>query len=142
MVRAALIYLRLGKIREARDLGGVTLYVLAATGDSAQVRAKLRALDSLRPIPQGQKAYALLGLRDTAAALTALERATDGGEMWYSGIPTKDAMYASVRGSRRFEALLRRIGLDPDAARGSRGRTSLGARATSVSGTRVATKST
>jgi serine/threonine protein kinase/tetratricopeptide (TPR) repeat protein len=111
--QGTLIYLGLGKLREARALGGRSLYMLAVTGDSAQVRARLGALDNARPMSEGQRANALLGLHDTTAALTALERATDAGDMWYSSEPTTDPMYASVRGTRRFEALLRRVGLDP-----------------------------
>jgi hypothetical protein len=54
-----------------------------------------------------------MGLRDSAAALTALERATDEGENWTSYHAASDPMFASVRGTRRLEALLRRVGLDP-----------------------------
>jgi serine/threonine-protein kinase len=85
------------------------LYVLGASGDSTAVRAQLNSM----PPMHYTTALAMLGLRDSAAALTALERATDAGDLWTSRHATNDPMFASVRGTRRFEALLRRVGLDP-----------------------------
>ena len=117
---SAVIRVRDGRYRQALELnaGGPTgLYARARSGDTAGVMARLAAIDSMRPrfsLQQSERAFAMLGLRDSASALAALERATDAGEIWHSFNPVNDAMFASVRGSRRLEALLRRVGLDPD----------------------------
>jgi TolB-like protein len=113
----AMIALRAGRYREAQLLARNSfpwneLYVLAATGDSAGVAARLRVLDKTR-FPELTRAYAMLGKGDTAAALTFLERSTDAGEIWFSLQPANDPMFESIRGSRRLETLLRRIDLDP-----------------------------
>ena len=107
----ALIRTRDGRYREALVQKHIlaSTYVLAASGDSVGLRARQ---DSMQ-IPWVGRAYTMLGLRDSAAALTALERATDAGENWTSFFAANDPMFASVRGTRRFEALLRRVGLDP-----------------------------
>lgn len=56
-------------------------------------------------------AYAYLGVGDTAAALTQLERGIDAGEMRPSYYPLSMHMFDSVRQSARFAALMQRVGL-------------------------------
>ena len=95
---------------------GTTEYVLAKSGDTALARQRLRALDAMRPQPwqaETRRANAYLGLGDTAAALSAFERATDDKVPWAAFNGVFDPMYDSIRRSERFQALIRRIGLRP-----------------------------
>jgi tetratricopeptide (TPR) repeat protein len=118
----ALVLLGAGRVQEAHHLilraaprNPLVLYVLAATGDRATALERLRAVESTRPPPpllHTARAFAMLGLRDTAQALDALERATDAGEIWFwgSGSPS-GPLLAGIRKSARFQALLTRVGL-------------------------------
>ena len=92
---------------------GVAGGVYAQVGDRV---AAQRILRSLRSSPglwftQTGIAYTALGLGDTAQALTALERATELGEIWPCFVPVTHMQFDSVRHSARFAALLRRVGL-------------------------------
>ena len=106
---------------EARELAlrgaaAANGYVVAKSGDPEATRRLLKQLDATSPrllLAQTQRAFDYLGLGDTASALTALERATDGNEFWPLVYPPTDPMYASIRGTARFRALLRRVGLPP-----------------------------
>jgi serine/threonine-protein kinase len=55
---------------------------------------------------------AFLGAGDTAQALTAMERAVAAGEPFVINLSLVDHLYDSVRGSARFAALVRRVGLE------------------------------
>jgi eukaryotic-like serine/threonine-protein kinase len=112
---------------EARDSAGArnlvtrmspvnpkTLYVLAATGDTAIALGRLRELERLRPsgwLTAMTRAYVMLGMRDTTRALAALEQATDANEFWPSYGSVFDPMFDPIRSSARFHALLRRVNL-------------------------------
>lgn len=127
-VLGALVRLRDGRLAEARALvtgvvnsNAVIYYVLAASGDTATALARLRALESERPRPSTvatARAYTMLGLPDTAQALAALELATERHEIWPSLQPTSDPIFNSVRGSARFAAILRRVGIPTNAGAG------------------------
>ena len=91
-------------------------YVAAKSGDPEATRRRLMQRDAQTPQPwwaNTDRAYDYLGLGDTASALAALESATDGKEPWQLLYPSGDPVYASIRGSRRFGILLRRVGLAP-----------------------------
>ena len=117
----AMLLLRLHRDAEARQLvqdaplfEPYSLYVLAATGDSAKVRQRLATLsESGNPFaaPGTAQAYALLGLGDTARALDALERAIDRREVWPNISPVALPVFDAVRDSPRFRAMLKRAGL-------------------------------
>jgi len=116
-----LIRLAVNRPSEARTLVDrspraflINEYVIAKTGDSATARQRLADVEAQSPRPwltESRRAFAYIGLGDTAAALSALERATDLGEIWYvmSGLP--DPMFKPLHHSPRYHALLRRIGL-------------------------------
>ncbi len=90
------------------------LYVLAATGDRATALGRLQVLESTHPPPphvHTARALAMFGLGDTAQALNALERAIDAKEIWYWGGVPSGPVFAGVRDSPRFRALLTRVGL-------------------------------
>lgn len=71
---------------------------------------------SWRSFRESGLAMAALGVGDTARALDALERATDAHEFWPSApILIDPVVLDQLRGSTRFAALLRRIGLDAGA---------------------------
>ena len=93
---------------------GFTAYMHAVTGDSAAAYRMIREFESRPRVWSANSAisWGYLGLGDTARALTALERATDNGEMWYVWYSARDRIYDSVRSSPRFAALLRRVELD------------------------------
>jgi TolB-like protein len=118
-----LVQLRAGHTAKARDLvmrsrsphRGALMYVLAVIGDTAVLRtwrAEFEASGTKGWRFEAARAYMFLGLRDTTQAMAALERATDASENWaaaYSAV--SDPMFEQIRGSARYQALLRRVGL-------------------------------
>jgi len=116
----ALVLVSAGQNREAHEViernppyQPTTLYVLGVTGDSATVRERLKALSGRRPRPgdfEIATAAALLGLRDTAGALDALERASKAKELWFFGVNQRQVQ-AALRGNERYRALLAGVGL-------------------------------
>ena len=92
---------------------GPRAYQLARSGDTLAARQSLRRLDA-RPAEWGdqwQRAFAYLGLGDTANALSALERATDAGELWPLSMEEYNPAMDPIRTSARFRKLLERVGL-------------------------------
>jgi serine/threonine-protein kinase len=101
-------------IRRAGQMVVHHTWVLAKSGDTAAARTRMAAEDAEHPQPSlahTRRALGHLGLGDTAAALTSLERATEAGEIWTSLQPVTDRLYDDLRLSPRFQALLRRVGL-------------------------------
>jgi hypothetical protein len=92
----------------------ISLYVLAAAGDSATVRervAELRGRASGFAAAHTARAYALLGLGDTALALNELQHATDRREIWPNISAAELPVFDAVRDNPHFRALFRRVGL-------------------------------
>lgn len=117
----SLVNLWAGRLEEARELAlrasnyvPQATYVIAMTGDTAGARLRLRQEDAQVPQPwmaETRRAHSHLGLGDTAEALSALERATDAGEIWTSLWTVQDPTYDPVRESPRLRRLLQRVGL-------------------------------
>jgi Predicted integral membrane protein len=117
----ALVRLRAGRVREARQfvergqqMNESLFYVLSALGDSALAMARLRKFDkALHGFWRAEtnRAFAMLGAKDTARALTALERATDRHEIWPTLVSMRDPIFDPIRASPRFQRLLSRVGL-------------------------------
>jgi serine/threonine-protein kinase len=115
----ARVLLAAGRLAEARRLSDRLgnwdkLYVIAKSGDPAAARRALEELDAQSPQPwlaESRRAFAYLGLGDTAQALSALERGLDGNEIWPSVYALTDPIFTPIRGSARFQTLLHRIGL-------------------------------
>jgi len=118
----AQIRVKAGDFPGARDFIGrltsrydrITLWVLAATGDTATALERLRELESKRPTPwmaATTRAYVMFAIGDTTEGMAALERATDANELWPASGSVLDPIYDPVRSSARFHALLRRVNL-------------------------------
>jgi serine/threonine-protein kinase len=121
LIWAAAVYVRSNRLTQARallaqlgDLNFSKGFQLAKAGDIEGARRLLRAIEARRPAEWGdesRRAFAYLGLGDTASALTAFERATAANELWPLSMPVPDPTYDSIRKSARFRELLERVGL-------------------------------
>ena len=93
----------------------MTAYVLAKAGNAAraaQIRAQLDAEpDSTWMIHTG-RAFAYLGIGDTAKVLREMEVAFVQGEQIAQWVPFIDPMFDSIRRSERFANIVRRAGLE------------------------------
>ena len=106
-------------IKRLPDYDRVTLWALAAIGDTATALARLGELESKRPTPwlaATTRAYVMFGIGDTTAAMAALERATAANELWPASGSVLDPIYDPVRSSARFHEILRRVNLPVNAA--------------------------
>ena len=102
----------------AASLAG--LYALTAIGDTAITMDLVRKMERTRPRPwmtETYRAFVMLGVGDTAAALAALERATAAKESWSSKLPMRDPIFDPIRGSARFLELVRQLRLPASLAR-------------------------
>ena len=90
----------------------------AILGDRAAAEATLHELERAGP-GAGERltniAFVALALGDTTRALAALERATDEREAWPTWGTVSGREFDQIRGSARYTALLRRVGLDEGA---------------------------
>jgi TolB-like protein/Tfp pilus assembly protein PilF len=98
---------------------GIRAQAYAQLGIADTTRAFIRRMEAQPPtlwMRNTGLAYGYLGLGDTARALSALERSADAGEIWPTFSPAQDPIFDSLRGSTRWTAILKRVGLvDPRA---------------------------
>jgi serine/threonine-protein kinase len=90
------------------------LYALGAIGDTAVALQTVRAMENARPrawMAETARAYVSLGMRDTNAALDALERSITAREIWQAKNSVRDPVFDPIRASPRFEQIVRRLGL-------------------------------
>jgi tetratricopeptide (TPR) repeat protein len=119
-----------GKLAEARAFGerirrsstdvralGAAAYALGRGGDTAAARAIYN--DLVRRKGEWRTAMArvrgAIGLGDTALALAALEEGLAAGEPIPINFSFRNPMFDPIRGSPRFDAVIRGYGLDPAA---------------------------
>jgi eukaryotic-like serine/threonine-protein kinase len=101
-------------------------FILAATGDSVSNRELVRSLAAKRSTRYSGEvtmAAAYLGMRDTARALDALERAAERRESFVL-IEFGHPMFDPVRDSPRFLSVLRAYGVNPGMVNSVLGRSS------------------
>jgi serine/threonine-protein kinase len=123
---STLAYVAAGHLAEARQIAkrnpinappfnGDVAYAEGRAGNRAEALRIAHDLETRVPptwLAYSTAATAYLGVGDTARALTDLERATDAREVWPSFTSLCDYSFDSIRASKRFAALLRRVGLD------------------------------
>ena len=96
------------------DLRLIAFYLVGALGDTATVMSQLRKLEAQKSgsaFVATTRAFAMLGVGDTAQALRALEQAVEFREPWPTVNAPTDPVFSSLWPTARFQALMRRIGL-------------------------------
>jgi eukaryotic-like serine/threonine-protein kinase len=88
----------------------------AMMGNREPARTLVREIEAhlatRRGVPHTEMFILFAALGDTARALGEMERATDAGDYWPSYITLSSPLFDPLRGSPRFAAVLRRVGLD------------------------------
>ena len=116
----------IGKNVPPMPFNGIVAYDLQRIGDTARASSIRRILESTPDttwIIHISRAYAYLGMADTARALLEMEAGLDRGEIVPIMIPFADRQVDPVRHTARFAAIVRRVGLDPRTFSGPTGGT-------------------
>jgi serine/threonine-protein kinase len=95
---------------------GFSAYALQLAGDTIRAAQVRRSLAQRADTTYGihvARSYSYLSIGDTASGLAELEKAIDRGEIVPQQMLPIDRILDGVRGSPRFAAIMRRIGLDP-----------------------------
>jgi serine/threonine-protein kinase len=103
-------------IRSPTVFAGFSAYALQLAGDTtraAQARKNLAESPDTTYGIHVARSYGYLSIGDTSSGLTELEKAIDRGEIVPQQMLPVEPVLDGVRGSARFAAIMRRIGLDP-----------------------------
>jgi len=100
--------------RELTQLAGAVYPIGAArdTGRAARLSRQFLAQHAGHPRINSALTQSWLAAGDTAQALTAMERAADRFEIGVVNMPLAHRRYDVLRGSPRFAAIVRKLGLD------------------------------
>jgi len=102
---------------DAPPIIGMLGYTWARSGQRPRAEALRDSLMRTATAPgvTGILAHTMLGLGDTAQALTWLEWSAGAHDDVFVSVPFACRMWDPVRGSARFDAVMRRVGLRPQA---------------------------
>jgi len=95
--------------------GGNLALAIGKSGDRQTALRMARDFDAKKQWFSASTAgLAYLGVGDSARALDEFEKATVAREIWPSFAPLCDYAFDPIRASKRFSALIRRVGLDDE----------------------------
>jgi TolB-like protein/Flp pilus assembly protein TadD len=102
----------LGLGHESAYVQGMLGYAYAASDQRQNASAMAQALAAKNdPNSQGALAIVLVGLGDTSQAIVSLESAARRRAAFFSTVPLGASMFDPIRGSARFQGVLRTVGL-------------------------------
>ena len=99
----------------SRTALGLLGYAYAASGDLNAARRMRARVESMPPGPGSDIAIAriALGMKDTSEALGLLERAAKAQDPFFATESATSPIFDAIRGSARYAALLRSVGVAP-----------------------------
>jgi len=99
----------------SRTALGLLGYAYAVSGDSTGARRMRARVESMPSGPGSDVAIAriAIGLRDTSEALDRMERAARARDPFFATESATSPIFDSIRGSARYSALLRSVGVLP-----------------------------
>ncbi|MEO5816932.1 MAG: protein kinase [Gemmatimonadaceae bacterium] len=97
----------------SRKTLGLLGYAYAASGDTTAARRMRARVESMPSGPGSDVAIAriAIGLRDTSEALNRLEKAAKARDPFFATESATSPIFDSIRGSARYSALLRSVGV-------------------------------
>jgi serine/threonine-protein kinase len=100
---------------ESRTALGLLGYAYAVSGDASGARRTRARVETMPPAPGTDVAIAriALGMRDTAEALARLEKAARARDPFFATELATSPIFDLLRGSPRYAAILKSVGLTP-----------------------------